>query len=63
MALAAAKNVGTLVRKLRWKPGDSHWTTYQQTSTYTDAERDQKKAFVRDALSQLAAGLPAPKTR
>ena len=57
VALAAAKNVGTLVRKLRWKPGDSHWTTYQQTSTYTDAERDQKKAFVRDALSQRHAAL------
>jgi ribosomal protein L11 methylase PrmA len=57
VALAAAKNVGTLVRKLRWKPGDSHWTTYQQTSTYTDAERDQKKAFVREALSQRHAGL------
>jgi SAM-dependent methyltransferase len=57
VALAAAKNVGTLVRKLRWKPGDSHWTTYQQTSTYTDAERDQKKAFVRDALSQRHVGL------
>lgn len=57
VAVAAAKNVGTLVRKLRWKPGDSHWTTYQQTSTYTDAERDQKKAFVRDVLSQRHAGL------
>ena len=45
------------MRKLRWKPGDSHWTTYQQTSTYTDAERDQKKAFVREALSQRHAGL------
>jgi len=57
VALAAAKNVGKLVSKLRWKPGESHWTTYQQTSTYTDAERDQKKAFVRDALSQRHAGL------
>lgn len=57
VAAAAAKNVGTLVRKLRWKPGDSHWTTYQQTSTYTDAERDQKKSFVRDALSPRRAGL------
>ena len=45
------------MRKLRWKPGDSHWTTYQQTSTYTDAERDQKTAFVREALSQRHSGL------
>ncbi len=57
VAAAAAKNVGTLVRKLRWKPGDSHWTTYQQTSTYTDSERDQKTAFVREALSQRHSGL------
>jgi len=57
VAAAAANNIGTLVRKLRWKPGDSHWTTYQQTSTYTDAERDQKKTFVRDALSPRRAGL------
>jgi SAM-dependent methyltransferase len=57
VALAAAKNVGSLVRKLRWKPGESHWTTYQQTSTYTDAERDQKKAFVTESLSGRRAGL------
>ena len=37
--------------------GDSHWATYQQTSTYTDAERDQKTAFVREALSQRHSGL------
>lgn len=57
VAAAAAKNIGSLVRKLRWKPADSHWTTYQQSSTYTDAEREQKKAFVREALSQRHAGL------
>ena len=57
VAAAAARNMASLVRKLRWKPGDSHWTTYQQSSTYTDAEREQKKAFVREALSQRHAGL------
>lgn len=50
VAVAAAKNVAALVRKLRWQPGESHWTTYQQTSTYSDAERDRKKAFVVEAL-------------
>ena len=57
VALAAARNTGTLVRKLRWKPGESHWTTYQQTSTYTDAEREQKVAFVASALAQQRSGL------
>ena len=57
VATAAAKNIGSLVRKLRWKPGASHWTTYQQTSTYTDGERDQKTAFVREVLSQRHARL------
>lgn len=52
VALAAARNVGTLVRKLSWKPGESHWTTYQRTSTYTDDEREQKAAFVTEALSR-----------
>ena len=57
VAAAAAKNIGSLVRKLRWKPADSHWTTYQLSSTYTDSEREQKKAFVREALSRRHAGL------
>ena len=56
VALAAARNIGTLVRKLRWKPGESHWTTYQQTSTYTDAEREQKVAFVRVGARAAAVG-------
>lgn len=57
VALAAARNVGTLVRRLRWKPGESHWTTYQQTSTYTDDERQQKAAFVSEALARQASRL------
>jgi SAM-dependent methyltransferase len=57
VAAAAVKNVGSLVRKLRWKPGESHWTSYRQTSTYTDAERDQKAAFVREALAPRRANL------
>jgi SAM-dependent methyltransferase len=57
VALAAARNIGKLVRKLRWKPGESHWTSYQQTSTYTDDEREQKTSFVREALAQQRSGL------
>lgn len=57
VALAAARNIGTLVRRLRWKPGESHWTTYRQTSTYTDEERDQKAAFVAEALARQRSRL------
>lgn len=57
VAAAAARNMGSLVRKLRWKPSASHWTTYQQTSTYTDRERNDKKTFVREVLSQRHARL------
>jgi SAM-dependent methyltransferase len=39
-----------LVKRLRWKRGDSHWADYQRTSTYTDEERERKSAFVREAL-------------
>lgn len=57
VALAAARNIGTLVRRLRWKPGESHWTTYRQTSTYTDEEREQKTAFVAEALARRRSRL------
>jgi ribosomal protein L11 methylase PrmA len=57
VATAAVKNVGALVRKLRWKPGESHWTTYQKTSTYSDAQRERKKAFVLEAVGHQRAKL------
>lgn len=57
VALAAAKNIAKLVRKLRWQPRGSHWTTYQQTSTYSDAERAQKQAFVSTTVAQRRSSL------
>lgn len=57
VAIATVKNVGALVRKLRWKPGESHWTTYQKTSTYSDDQRDRKKAFVLEALARRRSRL------
>lgn len=57
VAIAAVKNIGALIRKLRWKPGDSHWTTYQKTSTYSDGERERKKAFVLEAVGHRRARL------
>lgn len=57
VAMAAATNLRKLIGRLRWRPAESHWTTYQQTSTYSEAEREQKTAFVRKALGRRRAGL------
>jgi ribosomal protein L11 methylase PrmA len=46
-----------VVAGLKWKAADSHWATYQQTSTYSDAERVRKAAFVRAALADQQHGL------
>jgi hypothetical protein len=39
-----------LIRNLHWKAGDTAWTDYRRTCTYTDAEAEAKQAFVRKAV-------------
>jgi ribosomal protein L11 methylase PrmA len=48
---ATVKGLRKVVAGLRWKAAESHWATYQQTSSYTDEEKERKAAFVRAALS------------
>lgn len=36
-----------LVSKLEWKPGETAWTGYRETNTYTDEDAGQKAEFVR----------------
>ncbi|MDX6653136.1 MAG: hypothetical protein QOJ38_1917 [Solirubrobacterales bacterium] len=39
-----------LLGKLQWKAGETAWTDYRQTCTYSDADADAKQAFIRQAL-------------
>jgi SAM-dependent methyltransferase len=51
---ATIKAIRKLVEGLSYKAADSHWETYQKTSTYTDDERAVKAAFVDTALEAWA---------
>jgi hypothetical protein len=44
-------NVRKLVSKLSWKAGDTAWTNYRQDCTYSDADAEQKAAFVGEAVA------------
>ncbi|MDX6632132.1 MAG: hypothetical protein QOG26_137 [Solirubrobacterales bacterium] len=39
-----------LLGKLQWKAGETAWTDYRQTCTYSDADAEAKQAFIRQAL-------------
>lgn len=54
---ATVRGLRTLVAGLTWRPAESHWTSYQATSTYTDEEKARKEAFVRGALAGARQGL------
>jgi SAM-dependent methyltransferase len=48
---ATVQGLLKVVTRLRWKRADSHWADYQQTSTYSNEERERKAEFVREALA------------
>src|SRR4030095_14080412 len=54
---ATVAAVRKLVAKLEWGRSASEWNDYQKTSTYTDAEREIKAAFVAKALQGKGARL------
>lgn len=54
---ATTKALRKLVAGLRWQSGDSPWTSYQATNTYSDQDRATKEAFVDAALAGSGAGL------
>lgn len=56
LVLALVRSLEKLVRKLDWQPSRSHWAGYQQTCTYSAADREVKQRFVDAALA--AAGGP-----
>jgi hypothetical protein len=57
LAKATTKALRKLVAGLKWQAGDSHWTSYQQTSTYSDQDRATKEEFVDSALAGSNAKL------
>ena len=54
---ATVAAVRRLVAGLEWRRSASEWNDYQRTSTYTDAERELKAAFVARALQGKGARL------
>lgn len=51
LSKATTKALRKLVAGLKWQSGDSHWTTYQSTNTYSDQDRATKEEFVDSALA------------
>jgi SAM-dependent methyltransferase len=47
---ATVRAIDKLVRGLDWQPPASHWTAYQQTCSYSDADRAAKVEFVERAI-------------
>lgn len=53
---ATVRAVARLVERLDWAPERSHWVNYQQTCTYSDADRTAKTAFVDGELAGRRPG-------
>ncbi|ROO59895.1 hypothetical protein EDC02_1741 [Micromonospora sp. Llam0] len=53
---ATVRAVAKLVDRLDWAPPGSHWVDYQQTCTYSDADRTAKTAFVDVELAAHPPG-------
>ena len=53
---ATVRSLDKLVRRLDWRAPVTHWSDYQRTCTYSEGERERKRAFVDHALAQ--AGHP-----
>jgi hypothetical protein len=54
---AAVAAIRKLVARLEWRRSASQWKNYQATSTYSQAERELKAAFVEHALAGKDARL------
>lgn len=54
LVLATVRAVDKLVRGLDWQPPRSHWSGYQETCSYSDADRETKQRFVDAALAGAA---------
>jgi SAM-dependent methyltransferase len=57
MTKATVKNLAKLVRGLAVRRRGSTWSDYRDTCSYSDAEAEAKRAFVRSALAAGESGL------
>jgi SAM-dependent methyltransferase len=48
---ANVRGLEKLVRRLDWEPGETAWTEYGATTTYSEADAERKAVFVREAAS------------
>ena len=44
---ANVKGLVKLIRRLRWRAGQSAWSAYEPTTSYTKSDAEQKAAFIR----------------
>jgi hypothetical protein len=54
---ANLRRMRKLVSRLEWEPGATAWTGYREGCTYSDADDERKRAFVRDAIASRRQGL------
>jgi SAM-dependent methyltransferase len=50
LIVANVRRLEKLVRRLDWDPGESEWSGYEATTSYSDADAERKDAFVRDIV-------------
>lgn len=48
---AQLESMRRLIAKLRWKTGETSWSGYRQSNTYSDADDQRKQAFVAEVAA------------
>ncbi|HRV60518.1 MAG TPA: hypothetical protein P5138_07795 [Solirubrobacterales bacterium] len=54
---AQLQSMHRLVSKLKWKAGETSWSGYRQSNTYSDADDQRKQAFVAEVAAAAKPGL------
>jgi hypothetical protein len=51
LILANVRRLGRLIRRLDWSPGETTWSVYTPTTSYSEADAGRKLAFVDRAVA------------
>jgi len=54
---AQLESMNRLVSKLKWKAGETSWSGYRQSNTYSDDDDKRKQAFVAEVAAEKKPGL------